>query len=96
MSDAFWREGFGPLLPETDSVTFGDLDALHARLKTRRYAALVLKATQVEGGVRIPSSQYLRDAQALCRQNGTLLVLDEVQTGLYRTGPFLASHQFRT
>jgi ornithine--oxo-acid transaminase len=94
MSDDFWRDGFGPLLPGVDTVAFGDLDDLGARLKTGRYAALILEPTQVEGGMRIPSPDYLRQAQALCRRYGTLFVLDEVQTGMYRTGPFLAAHHF--
>jgi ornithine--oxo-acid transaminase len=94
MSYDFWRDGFGPLLPGVDTVAFGDLDDLGARLKTGRYAALILEPIQVEGGMRIPSPDYLRQAQALCRRYGTLFVLDEVQTGMYRTGPFLAAHHF--
>jgi ornithine--oxo-acid transaminase len=94
MSDNFWREGFGPLLPDIDNVTFADVAELGARLKTRRYAALILEPIQVEGGVRIPSAEYLQQAQALCRRCGSLFVLDEVQTGMYRTGPFLAAHHF--
>ncbi len=94
MSDHFWRDGFGPLLPDIDNVTFTDLEDLEARLKTRRYAALILEPIQVEGGMRIPSPEYLQQAQALCRRHGTLFVLDEVQTGMYRTGPFLAAHYF--
>jgi ornithine--oxo-acid transaminase len=94
MSDDFWRDGFGPLLPETESIAFGDLDGLGDRLKSKRYAALILEPIQVEGGMRIPSREYLLAAQALCRRYGTLFVLDEVQTGMYRTGPFLAAHHF--
>jgi ornithine--oxo-acid transaminase len=94
MSDEFWRDGFGPLLPGVDKVTFGDLDDLGSRLKTRRYAALILEPIQVEGGVRVPSPGYMLQAQALCRRYGTLFILDEVQTGMYRTGPFLAAQHF--
>ena len=94
MSDEFWREGFGPLLPGIDMVEFGNLDELGARLKTGKYAALILEPIQVEGGVRVPVPDYLRQAQAMCRRCGTLFVLDEVQTGMYRTGPFLAAHHF--
>jgi len=94
MSDEFWRDGFGPLLPGIDMVEFGDLEELGARLKTRKYAALILEPIQVEGGMRIPPPDYLRQAQAMCRRYGTLFVLDEVQTGMYRTGPFLAAHHF--
>jgi len=49
---------------------------------------------QAEGGIHVPAPAYLRQAQELCRRTGTLFVLDEVQTGMYRTGTFLAAHQF--
>ena len=86
--------GFGPLLPETDPVPFGDLKALEQKLSTRRYAAFFVEPLQSEGGIRIPDSDYLPAAQSLCRHYGSLFVLDEVQTGMYRTGPFLAAHHF--
>jgi ornithine--oxo-acid transaminase len=94
MDNPFWTDGFGPLLPETKAVPFQDLGALSRELATRRYAALVLEPIQAEAGVVIPSPDYLRAAQSLCRRHGTLFVVDEVQTGMYRTGPFLASHHF--
>jgi len=94
MSDAFWREGFGPLMPETAVVPFGSMEALEAELKRKRFAAFIVEPIQSEAGVRIPARDYLRSAEALCRRYGTLFVLDEVQTGMYRTGTFLAAHQF--
>jgi len=94
MNDEYWREGFGPLLPETVALPFGDIKALEEKLATRRYAAFFVEPIQAEGGIRVPDPEYLRSAQALCRKHGTLLVLDEVQTGMYRTGKFLASHHF--
>jgi len=94
MSDAFWREGFGPLLPETSSIPFGDLDALDRELKSKRFAAFIVEPVQSEAGVCVPHPEYLRKAEALCRRYGTLFVLDEVQTGMYRTGAFLAAHHF--
>jgi ornithine--oxo-acid transaminase len=94
MSDAFWREGFGPLLPETSSIPFGDLDALERELKSKRFAAFIVEPVQSEAGVCVPHPEYLRTAEALCRRHGTLFVLDEVQTGMYRTGAFLAAHHF--
>jgi ornithine--oxo-acid transaminase len=94
MSNPFWADGFGPLLPDTAAVRFGDLDALAAELLTERYAAFVVEPVQAENGIRVPDRRYLEVAQELCRDTGTLLVLDEVQTGLYRTGPFLAAHHF--
>lgn len=94
MDGEFWRGGFGPLLPDTAVVPFGDLEALEAKLKTRGYAAFFTEPVQGEGGIRIPPAGYLQSAQELCRKYGTLFVVDEVQTGFCRTGPFLASHHF--
>jgi ornithine--oxo-acid transaminase len=95
MSDPFWKEGFGPLLADVETVKFGALDQLEAKLASRRFAGFIVEPIQVEAGVRIPNLDYLKRAQSLCRRYGTLLVLDEVQTGLFRTGPFLAAHQFQ-
>jgi ornithine--oxo-acid transaminase len=92
MSDPFWREGFGPLLADTAAVPFGDTDSLEEELAAKSFAALVLEPIQAEAGVILPPADYLRAAQALCRRYGTLFVLDEVQTGLYRTGRFIAAH----
>jgi ornithine--oxo-acid transaminase len=94
MSDAFWKDGFGPMLPEVEMVSFGVLDELAAMLATKRFAAFIVEPVQVEAGLRIPDPEYLKQAQALCRRHGTLFVLDEVQTGFHRTGPFLAAHHF--
>jgi ornithine--oxo-acid transaminase len=94
MNGEYWRKGFGPLLPDTAFVPFGDLAALEKELATKRYAAFFVEPIQAEGGIRIPQPDYLRNAQAWCRSYGTLLVADEVQTGMFRTGPFLASHHF--
>ena len=94
MGDGSWREGFGPLLPDVKPVPFGDLKSLAAELSTRTHAAFFVETIQGEGGIRIPTAEYLQGAQALCRQYGSLFVLDEVQTGLYRTGRFLAAHHF--
>jgi ornithine--oxo-acid transaminase len=63
-------------------------------LSTRRFAAFIVEPVQAEAGIRVPAPDYLKTAQALCRRYGTLFVLDEVQTGLYRTGHFLASHRY--
>jgi len=91
MGSDFWREGFEPLLPETQAIPFGDLPALEARVATRKIAAFFLEPIQGEAGIQLPPPGYLEAAGKLCRRYGTLFVLDEVQTGMHRTGPFLAS-----
>ena len=77
-----------------NSVPFGDLDALERKLAARPFAAFILEPIQGEGGVRVPPADYLSKVEALCHRFNTLLVLDEVQTGFYRTGRFLAAHHF--
>src|SRR5271157_45629 len=94
MDDAFWREGFGPLLADTTGVPYGDISALEKTLATQRHAAFIVEPLQAEAGIRVPSRAYLQAAQELCHRYGSLFVLDEVQTGMYRTGSFLAAHQF--
>jgi ornithine--oxo-acid transaminase len=84
-----FRDGFGPLLDGCDPVPFGDLDALRAQLERGDVAALVLEPVQGKG-VNLPPPGYLASAQRLCWETGTLFVCDEVQTGIGRTGRFLA------
>jgi ornithine--oxo-acid transaminase len=94
MGDPFWREHFGPMLADTEAVPFGNLAALEHKLASKRFAAFIVEPVQGEGGVRVPPPVYLETVQALCHRHGTLLVVDEVQTGMYRTGRFLASHYY--
>jgi ornithine--oxo-acid transaminase len=94
MSDGFWRDGFGPMLPGTKAVPFGELESLERELATRKYAGFIVEPVQSEAGIRIPDPSYLRAAQSLCHRYGSLFVLDEVQTGMFRTGRFLAAHHF--
>ncbi len=94
MDHGFWSAGFGPLLPGVEFVDFGDLDALEKHLATRKFAALILEPIQGEGGIVLPPEGYLQRAQDLCKKYSTLYVLDEVQTGLGRTGRFLAGHHY--
>ncbi len=84
-----FREGFGPLLPGCDPVGFGDLDALQRELAREDVAAFVVEPIQGKG-VNVPAAGYLPGAQRLCREAGALFVCDEVQTGIARTGRFLA------
>lgn len=94
MDNPFWRDGFGPLLPGTEAIPFGDLDALAKKLAMGKFAAFIVEPIQAEGGIRVPDPEYLSAAQELCRRHGALFILDEVQTGMYRTGKFLAAHHF--
>ncbi len=93
MDDKFWRNKFGPLLPDVAAVPFGDILSLRQALSTGKYAAFFVEPLQSEAGIQIPHQEYLAEAAKICRKHGTLLVIDEVQTGMYRTGTFLASHQ---
>jgi len=94
MGHPFWSQGFGPMLSDTYQVPFGDLCALEQKLASRKMAAVILEPIQSEAGIHVPDADYLAKAQALCRRYGTLFVLDEVQTGLGRTGKFLAGHRY--
>jgi ornithine--oxo-acid transaminase len=94
MSDPFWREGFGPLLPGTVAVPFLSVEALEKQLATKKFAAFIVEPIQAEGGIRVPAPEYLQTTQALCQRYGTLFVLDEVQTGMCRTGTFLTANRF--
>ncbi|MEA2941770.1 MAG: ornithine--oxo-acid transaminase [Bradyrhizobium sp.] len=87
--DANFRAGFGPLLPDCTSIPFNDLEALEKVLSTRQVAAFVVEPIQGKG-VNLPTDEFLPGAAALCRRYGTLLVADEIQTGIGRTGRFLA------
>ncbi|CAK0778896.1 Aspartate aminotransferase family protein [uncultured Gammaproteobacteria bacterium] len=87
--DDTFRDGFGPFLPETRAIPFNDLAALEQALAKGDVAAFVVEPIQGKG-VNIPASDYLREAARLCRKAGALFVADEVQTGIGRTGKFLA------
>lgn len=87
--DAIFREGFGPLLPACDRVPFGDEQALQRELEKGDVAAFFVEPVQGKG-VNLPPEGYLQAAGRLCKAAGALFVCDEVQTGLGRTGRFLA------
>lgn len=92
MGTARMRQPFEPLLADCHRVPFGDIGALERALKEHKPAAFLVEPLQAEGGVILPPAGYLRAAQALCTARGTVLVLDEIQTGLGRTGTLFA-HQ---
>jgi ornithine--oxo-acid transaminase len=87
--DKIFRDGFGPLLPDCIAVEFNDLAALERALSSKQVAAFIVEPIQGKG-VNIPDEGYLAGALALCRKYGTLFVADEIQTGMGRTGKFLA------
>ncbi len=93
VGDDFFKEGFGPLLGGCERVPFGDLERLEARLRREDVAAFVVEPIQGRT-VALPPDGYLRGAQELCRRHGTMFVLDEVQTGLGRTGRWFALEEW--
>ena len=90
MSDARMRRPFEPLLPGCTQIPYGKIDALAAALRKHKPAALLLEPIQGEGGVVVPEAGYLQACQQLCARHGSLLILDEVQTGIGRTGKMFA------
>lgn len=87
--DKNFRDGFGPLLPDCASIPFNDLAALEKALASRQVAAFIVEPIQGKG-VNMPGDDFLSGAAALCKRYGTLFVADEIQTGMGRTGRFLA------
>ena len=87
--DAIFRTGFEPLLPDCTGIPFNDLAALERAIASRQVAAFIVEPIQGKG-VNLPDDGYLRGALDLCRRHGTLFVADEIQTGIGRTGRFLA------
>jgi ornithine--oxo-acid transaminase len=94
MGSAFWREGFGPMLGGTHEVPFADLPAIEKLLVSKKIAAVILEPIQAEAGIVLPPASYLAGVQTLCHKHGALFVLDEVQTGMGRTGTFLAGQRY--
>jgi predicted acetylornithine/succinylornithine family transaminase len=88
-----FHKGFEPMLPGFVTVPFGDIAALEDAL-TDRTCAFLVEPIQGESGIRMHPPGYLKEAERLCRQKGILLVVDEIQTGLGRTGAMLASERF--
>ena len=88
--DPMWRNGFEPFLPGCETIPFDDLEALERELTKRNVAAFITEPIQGEAGVRLPSDNYLSEAARLCRQHGSLLIVDEIQTGFGRTGRWFA------
>ncbi len=88
-----YQEGFGPLPAAFDYVTYGDLAELEAKMNDK-VSAVMLETIQGEGGVYVPSAEYLKGVRALCDKYGALLIFDEIQCGIGRTGSFFAYDGF--
>jgi ornithine--oxo-acid transaminase len=91
--DEMFRNGFEPLLPDCVRIPFNDLAALEQALASRRMAAFIVEPIQGKG-VILPGEEYLKGAEHLCRRYETLFVTDEIQTGIGRTGKFLAGEHW--
>lgn len=90
-SDPAARKGFGPFMPGFDLVNYDDVAALETALANPNVCALWIEPIQGEAGVYVPADGYLKKAEALCRKHNVLLMMDEIQTGIARTGKMLAS-----
>jgi putrescine aminotransferase len=84
-----YRAPFQPLIPGFTHVPFNDISAMEAAISDKT-AAVIIEPVQGEGGIRVPSSDYLPKLRELCTKHGALLIMDEVQTGLGRTGKMFA------
>jgi ornithine--oxo-acid transaminase len=89
-TDPVARSGFGPFTPGFEIVPYDDVSALSVALANPRVCALLIEPIQGEAGVYVPQPGYLKSAADLCRINNVLLLMDEIQTGIARTGKMLA------
>jgi acetylornithine aminotransferase len=87
------KQGFNPLLGGFDFVPFNDIDALKNKIEPFT-CAVIIEPVQGEGGVRCPDAEYLKDVRRLCDETGALLIFDEIQTGMGRTGKLFAYEHF--
>jgi ornithine--oxo-acid transaminase len=88
-TDPQYRDGFGPFTPGFVTIPYGDIDALRAAVTSNTVAFLV-EPIQGEGGINVPPEGYLRDVRDLCEEQNILMIADEIQTGLGRTGKLFA------
>jgi acetylornithine/N-succinyldiaminopimelate aminotransferase len=86
---AKYRQGFGPLVPGASFIPFGDIEAARKAVGDRT-CAVIVEPIQAEGGINLPPPGYLQELKRLCADRGALLIYDEVQTGVGRTGTFYA------
>ena len=85
------KQGFAPLLPGFVHVPYNDIDAINSAIRAdKNIVAILVEPIQGEGGVNIPDADYLNRIRAICDEHQLLMMLDEIQTGIGRTGQFLA------
>ena len=87
------KKGFFPVLEGFDMVPFGDAEALRSQIQPE-HCAVLIEPIQGEGGVRCPAPDYLNEVRNICNENGILLIFDEIQTGMGRTGKLFAYEHF--
>ncbi len=90
-TDPFARKGFGPFMPGFEIVEYDNIPALEQALANPHVCGLWIEPIQGEAGVYVPAEGYLKAAEQLCRKHNVLLMMDEIQTGIARTGKMLAS-----
>jgi ornithine--oxo-acid transaminase len=90
-SDQSARKGFGPFMPGFEIVNYDDVHALEKALSNPHVCGLLIEPIQGEAGVYVPAEGYLKAVEQLCRKHNVLLMMDEIQTGIARTGKMLAS-----
>ncbi len=86
---AKYRQGFGPMVGDVRFIPFGDADAARTAI-SERTCAVIAEPIQAEGGINLPPPGYLQELRRLCSERGALLIFDEIQTGVGRTGTFYA------
>lgn len=91
-SNEMKKAAFRPLLPDVYFIRFGEMDDLH--LIDERTACVIMETIQGDAGVRIPTVEYMQAVRKRCNETGTLLILDEIQCGMGRTGTMFAFEQF--
>lgn len=90
-SESSSREGFGPFMPGFEVIEYDDVSAVEGALSNQNVCALWIEPIQGEAGVYVPADGYLKAAAEICRKNNVLLMMDEIQTGIARSGKRLAS-----
>ena len=92
MGDEYWRNAYRPLLPDILHCDFNSMESLE--MITRKTACVIAETIQAEIGVNVPSAEWIQALRQKCNTTGTLLILDEIQTGFGRTGSLWAFEQY--